>query len=56
MTEGGRKIKKYPAKIDETLCVFTIVTPARHSRLVDREDAVQLESLRKEKRATSASQ
>jgi len=50
MTKGGRKIEKYPAKVDETPCVFTVVTPARHSRLVDREDAVQLTGLRKQPR------
>jgi len=48
MTKGGRKIEKYPAKVDETPCVFTVVTPARHSRLVDREDAMQLTGLRKQ--------
>ena len=30
MTKGGRKIEKYPAKVDETPCVLTVVTPARH--------------------------
>ena len=48
MTKGGKKIQKYPAKVDETPCVFTVVTPARHSRLVDREDAVQLTGLKKQ--------
>jgi len=48
MTKEGRKIQKYPAKVDETPFVSTVVTPARHSRLVDREDAVQLTGLRKQ--------
>jgi len=48
MIKRGRKVQKYPAKVNENSCVFTVVTPARHSRLVDREDAVQLTGLRKQ--------